>query len=548
MAKAALLPADAAPPAVAPAQEMTVPLDPIPPLDAKLSRRQVLAGMGGLALMAAGCARTTASSGSKVVKGGTLRGAIQTDLVPAAFYTNSSNGVTTVIGLVYEGLIRYPTNQVTPTPRLATSWHLSSDGTTLTLDLRRGVKYHTGRPFTSKDAEFSLQTYADPKWTGQEQSTAAAIADYGTSDPHKLVLRLKHPLSNIFDLLDTVPMVDKETFDGVGSGKQYVGTGPFKFVSWTANESLKFKKNEHYWRPGLPYLDAVDIAIVPDASSLTTQLRSGQIDYDYGSSYLDIKQLVRSGKYTSQRLVGAEDQIYVGCNVNNPTLSDLKVRQAIAYALDRERIMSEVFVGSGYAVNLPWPKYSPAYDAAKNRTYPYDPAKAKRLVQQHGKKIPSLPYAFPSGNPLYEATVQIVQSDLAAVGIPVSLTPMEPPDFTKHLIGAQFEGLWSTYHSWAQHTPSTLTVSAYPFNAAKNASHYSSAKYTRDALAAWKTPQGTSPQAKRAYAALSDDLLNALFLIEIGVVELQWAFNKRLHGVNWTKRSELVLTEAWLEH
>lgn len=501
-------------------------------------------------MLLAACGRSTtasadASSGS-VTRGGTLRGGIQQDLSPAEFYTNSDSGVTTVIGLVYDSLIRYPNNRVVPTPRLATSWQLASDGLSLTLKLRQGVKFHTGRTFTSQDAAFSLQTYAKPQWTGQLQSTAAAITGYDTSNPDTLVLHFAHPLTNIFDLLDTVPIVDSETFAGVGTGKQYVGTGPFKFASWTPNASLKFTRNEHYWKPGLPYLDAVDIAIIPDATSLTAQIRSGQIDYDYGSGFLDVKELVATGRFSKIQLAGAEDQIYVGTNVDHPALSDIRVRQAIAYALDRDSIMSEVFYNSGYSVNLPWPKYSPAYDAAKNATYTYNPAKAKALVADYGKKIPSLPLAFVSPNPVYEPTAEIIQANLQAAGIPVTLQPLDSASFVKDLIGDKFEGLWTTYHSWAQYVPSTLTVSAYPFNAAQNSSHYSSPAYTKDALAAWEQASAGSSAALTAYGDLSRDLLDALFLIEIGVVQQQWVVSNNLHGVSYTKRSELDLSQAWL--
>ena len=137
--------------------------------------------------------------------------------------------------------------------------------------------------------------------------------------------------------------------------------------------------------------------------------------------------------------------------------------------MDRERIVTEVLRGVGYAINLPWPKYSPAYDEAANATYARDVEKAKALVAQVGT-IPSITYTYSSNSPLIEATAAIVQSNLAEVGITVELDPIDPAQFTKQLIGAQFAGIWSAYHSWAQYTPSTLTVSAYPFNAHKNAS------------------------------------------------------------------------------
>lgn len=521
----------------------------------RIPRRQMLAGMGagGLAVLLAACGASgqsasgnSSSSAGTPVRGGTLRGGINQDLIPANFYTNSDAGVTSIIGLVYESLIRYPNTNVVPAPLLATSWQLASNGLSLTLQLRKGVTFHTGRAFTSKDAAFSLQTYATPKWTPQLLSTAQAITGYDTSDPYTLVLHFAHPLTNIYDLLDTVPIVDSETFAGVGTGQRYVGTGPFKFVSWTQNTSLKFVRNENYWRPGLPYLDAVDLAVVPDASSLTSQLRSGQIDLDNGSSFLDVKELTASSGFSKIELTGAEDQIYVGTNLQHPALSDLQVRQAIAYALDRENILNEVFLNSGYVVNLPWPKYSPAYSAAKNATYAYNPDKAKALVQGYGKKIPSLPLTYSSPSPIYQPTAEIIQANLQAVGIPVELDPVDASTFVKDLIGGQLKGLWTTYHSWAQYIPSTLTVSAYPFNAAKNSSHYASAKYSADAKAAWEAPSPTSSAAVTAYQNLSDDLLDALFLIEIGVVLQQWAVASKVHGVSYTKRSELNLTEAWI--
>jgi peptide/nickel transport system substrate-binding protein len=517
---------------------------------ADLTRRHFLAGMGvsAAALVTAGCTSAVKQqqSAGTTRKGGTLRAGISQDLIPANFYTNSNYGITTLIGLVYEGLIRYPNTKVVPEPRLATSWKLSADGKALTLHLRKGVTFHTGRPFTSEDVKFSLQTYAQPVWNGQMRSTAAAITSYDTSDPHVAVLHLDHPMSNIFDLLDTVPIVDKETFAGVGSGKRYVGTGPFRFVSWAPNTKLSFAKNEHYWQPGLPHLDAVDVAIVPDATSLTSQLRSGQIDYAYGTSYLDIERLAATNRFTKYRLTGAEEQIYVGANVSAPGLGDVRIRQAIAYALDRERILTEVFRGSGYAVNLPWPKYSAAYDAAKNKTYAQDIAKAKSLVKQYGKKVPTIPLTYLTPQPLYEATAQIVQYNLQAVGIPVKLDPVDGATFIKQLIGAQLPGLWTTFHSWAQYTPSTLTVSAYPFNATSNASHYTSPRYTKDATNAWETPPAGGGNKAVDYGSLSDDLLKALFLIEIGVVQPQWVTSNTVRNVSYTKRQELDLSRATL--
>ncbi|WP_019634097.1 ABC transporter substrate-binding protein [Actinomadura atramentaria] len=514
-----------------------------------LSRRALLSGTaGGAALLAlSACTSAVGSQGSgKAKKGGTFAGGISTDLVPANFFTNSNAGVTTIIGLVYESLVHYPVDRLTPQPKLAKSWTISPDGRTVTLALRDDVTFHSGRPFTSKDVAFSLKTYADPKWNGQLKSTAQAIDSIDAKDPHTAVLHLKHPLGNILDLLEIVPIVDEKTFAGVGTGSAYVGTGPFKFDKWTPNTRLEFSKNPNYWVAGRPYLDAVDISVITDATALTSQLRSGQIDYAYGSSFLDIERLEKSGKFGKIQLQGAETQIYVGTNVTAEGLSDVRVRQAIAHALDRDRVIAEVFRGSGYTANLPWPKTSPAYDAGLNATYRRDVARAKSLLAAYGKPVPTLKYSYPAKDPLIAATAQIVQANLKEIGIEATLDPLDPPTFVAQLIGGKFPGLWSAYHSWAQYTPSTLTVSAYPFNALKNSSHYSSATYTKDADTAWQQVKGDSADARKAYGDLSRDLLDGLFLIEIGVVQGRWAVSENVRGVAYTKRSELVLTDAQL--
>lgn len=519
----------------------------------EISRRSLLAGLGvGAGLLLVGCdaavsQKPNAAASGKPKSGGTLNAAIPDDLIPANLFTNSNSAITALIGLVYESLIRYPNDRVEPQPRLATSWQLSGDGTVLTLNLRKDVKFHSGRPFTSKDVDFAIKTYGDDKWNAQLTSTAQAVKSVDTSDPHVAVLHLAHPMSNIFDLLDTVFIVDSESIGDLDTGKSYVGTGPFKFDSWSPNAQLKFSKNANYWQPGRPYLDGVRLNIVPDATSLASQIRSGQIDFAEGLSYRDAETLGKeSGKYRSIRLSGAEQQIYVGANVTAKPLDDIRLRQAIAYAIDRKRIISEVFRNAGYPVNLPWPKYSVAYDAAANQRYAYDPDKARALVKQIGGSLPTIPYTYGTNNPGYAATAQIVQSNLADVGIKVKLDPVDPAQFVKQLIGAQLPGLWTTFHSWAQYTPSTLNVSAYPFNALHNASNYKSAKYTKDANGAWTVAANNTAAAKAEYAKVSADLLNALFLIEIGVVFFDWVTSARLNGVSYTKRWELDLTNAYL--
>ncbi|WP_200945066.1 MULTISPECIES: ABC transporter substrate-binding protein [unclassified Nocardioides] len=485
-----------------------------------------------------------ASGDSGPSDGGTLRIGSTSDIVPASIFTNSSDATNTLIGAVYDSLIDYPLDNLDPEPRLATSWQVAKDGLSITLQLRDDVKFHTGREFTSKDVEFSIKTWADPTWTVQLQRTAAAITGFDTSDPHAITLTFDHKLSNIFDLLDMVPIIDSETFDQLKTGKAYVGTGPFVFKSWTPSSKLTFTKNPDYWGDE-PHLDGIEVDIVSDPQAQVSQLRSGQLDLVTGASNRDLETLGKDSKFSVTGFDGAVQQIYVGADLANPDLQDVKLRQAIAYAIDRERIVDEVFRGQGTPINLPWPDYSPAYDAEANKTYTYDPAKAKALVAQLGDS-PTIPLAYPAGNANYEAVAQIVQSDLEAVGIKTQLQPAEYSQFIKQLIGGTFGGLWILQHGYAHYTPSTLAVSAYPFNADKNASHFVSKDYKEHADAAWNQDSGSSPEAVAEYKKLNKDLLDNLFLIEMALLHFQTAETKSVHGLNMSKRGELDLRSTYL--
>ncbi|MGW4244185.1 ABC transporter substrate-binding protein [Nocardia sp. NPDC004722] len=506
-----------------------------------------LAILGGGALAACTSAVSQQRGGddnAQPVRGGTLKYGVLVDIVPANLLTNT--GTTPyVVGLVFESLVRYPHDKLEPQPLLAKSWTVAPDGKSVTLDLRDDVKFHSGRAFTSKDVEFSLRTYADPKWSAQLKSTAAAVTGFDTSDPHKVTLTLDHPLSNLFDLLDTVPILDSESIDALATGDKLVGTGPFRFVSRIPNQQLVFERNPDYRIPDRPYLDRVEFTVISDNQAQLNALKTGQIHLADGITYRDNENLAKVDGYQVIAFEGAELQVYVGVNVQDPSLADVRVRQAIAYAIDRDRIIKEVFRGAGYPLNLPWPKSSPAFDDSRNTRYARDAAKAKQILAALPKPA-KLPLAYNSSYSVFENTAQIVQANLAEIGIEVELVPTENATFVKQLISAQFPGLWITDHSWAQFVPSTLTVSAYPFNARKNASHYESADYIKAAETAWQLPQATGADATRAYQALSDQLLDSLFLIEIGVHYPQDAASRKLHGFNWTKRREHVFTEAFL--
>lgn len=476
--------------------------------------------------------------------GGVLQVGTTSDLVPAGLFTNSSQTTDTLVGQVYDSLIDYPIDSLEAQPRLATAWETSDDGLSLTVDLRDDVTFHDGADFTSKDVEFSIRTWADPKWTVQFQRTAAAVTGFDTSDPHQIVLSFDQPISNVLDLFDVMPIVSEASFDQEATGDSYVGTGPFVFKSWTPGSKIVLERNDDYW-DGAPYLDGVQINVVPDAQSVVSQLRAGQLDLILGTNNRDAESLGDAGGFTVYPFTGSERQTYVGTNVTNPALADVRVRQAIALVVDKERIVDEVYRGVGTPISLPWPEYSPAYDAERNATYSRDVDAAKALMKDVGE-IPTLPLEYSTALANHEAIAQIVQANLEEIGIEVKLQPNEQPDHIEKLINGTFPGLWILDHAYAQYTPSTLAVTAYPFNADKNSSNFVDDTYKTDAVAAWQQADPASDEAVAAYAKVSDDLLDNLFLIELSTTTFQAVTGDDVQDFTWTKRSEPTLAKTWL--
>ncbi|KQY57159.1 ABC transporter substrate-binding protein [Nocardioides sp. Root140] len=482
-------------------------------------------------------------SSGEPVDGGTLRVAALTDLIPASVFGQSSNGGNAVIGLVYDSLVEYPHDSLEARPALATSWKVAKDGRSIHLELRDDVRFHDGKPFTSEDVKFSIRTIADPKWAVQLQRTAAAVTGFDTSDPHAITLTFDRPLSNILDLLDIVPIVDKDTFSQVKAGTGYNGTGAFRFDEWKPNSEISFSRNDDYWG-GKPHLDGVDVKIVPDPQAQAAGIRSGQYDLLLGATARDAETFSKDPKYEVLDFEGATQQTYVGFNLKNPDLKDVRLRQAVAFAVDRERILDEVYRGEGIAQNLSWSPGSPAYDEKAAHHYDRDVDKARELVDGLGS-VASLPLQYIAGDPTAEAVAQIVQANLDDVGITVDLEPVEYAQMYQRLVGADYDGLWIFGHTYAQYTPATLPVSAYPFNAEHNASNFLSPGYAAHADQAWAAAAPDGPKAKRAYAGLNADMVDNVWLTDLVTFWPRLVTTSAIHDIDYTKRTELIARDAW---
>ncbi|MFF2167344.1 MULTISPECIES: ABC transporter substrate-binding protein [unclassified Streptomyces] len=517
------------------------------------SRRSTLRAAGGgtllLGLGLAGCrsavsdsssAPQGASTASK--RGGVLNVAVNADFTPALLFAQS--GQSLQHRLIYNTLTRYD-DQLKPQPELAVSWTYAKDGRSITLRLRDDVTFHNGRKFTADDVIFAVKNLQNPVRAAQLRSTAATVTGFEKRGDHELVLRLAHPVNNLFDLFEFMIITDSETVEDAVTGKKLIGTGPFKLKKWSPGSGLSLTRNDRYWQAGRPYLDGVELRVIAQADALISSLRSGQSQLSFdvpGKSLGVVKNDPRLAITNYDTGAGA---VYLGVNTTVTPLNDRTVRQALAWAVDRDRLLAQTLGGYGLASAAPWPKSSPAFTEANRTHYTHNPGKARRLLKSAGHtklELPLLHLALPGETAIAES----IQYDLKQVGVHVTLQPTDGATAQKKLISQGMPALWTMGHGFAQVQPSTLAVSAYPFNEAKNTSKYRSAEYTKVVREAWTEPETNTAAANALHEKISSILLDEAFLIDLVVRGRVQVAADRVHGVALNKFSYLNLDHAYL--
>lgn len=495
-----------------------------------------------MALALSGC---TAAADGAATPGGIVRIGTTSDLTPSLFFSGTKPSEQTLTGLVYDTLVDYPADSLEPQPGLARSWEVSEDGRTITLELRDDVTFHDGREFTSEDVRFSLETYSDPTHAGQLARVAQTIEEYDTTAPHRLTLTLSQQANNIFDLFAIVPIIDRESYEEWLTGDSYNGTGAFEFTSWTPGSRVEFTANQDYWE-GAPKVDGAELLIIPDAQTRFSQLRSGQIDVLTDAAPRDVVNVDNDPAFRVLSLGGTSPMVYTGVNVTAPGLEDVRVRQAINLAVDRERIVADVFQGRARATSLPWPEYSPAYRAEADNP-DRDLERARQLIDEveaESGPLPVIPLNYAATTQEHQTIAQILADNLADLGVEVSLEPLEYTAMVANLRDSAFPGLWVLGHGFSQYQPATLVTSAFPFNSARNSSNFLDADYSADVDLAWRTADPADAGALDAYQAINDHLLDNSFVIEIVARDSEIITDADLQDIGWSKRGELDLTDA----
>ncbi|ROR26524.1 peptide/nickel transport system substrate-binding protein [Comamonas sp. BIGb0124] len=326
--------------------------------------------------------------------GGILRAVVQPEPVTLnPGYNNSYvNGV--VATNVLEGLLTYDKDHK-PGPSLATAWKVAPDALSIEFTLRKEVKWHDGRPFTSADVKYSaLEVWKKVHPIGR--NILADLDDVATPDDHTAVLKFKRPALVVLNFLNAqgLPVLPRHLYENTDVrtnpyNQKPVGTGAFKFKSWSKGQQIDLVRNEDYWDKGKPYLDGIVFRIIPDAAARSAALETGEVDYiPWDSVPLnDVERLQKlpSLAVTYQGYSWQSNYLVLEFNLRRPELAHPTVRHAIAHAINRPGLTRAVWynLGTPSASTIP-SSLKQFYTTDKVPQYPYDPQLANRLLDQAG--------------------------------------------------------------------------------------------------------------------------------------------------------------------
>jgi peptide/nickel transport system substrate-binding protein len=336
-----------------------------------------------------------------------------------------------VISNIFEGLVRFKPGTTEIEPSLAEAWRVSPDGREWTFFLRKNVKFHDGTPFNSEAVRFSIERQMPPQ---RPDNIAYASFTFGmvdkilTPDPYTVKFLLKYPYAPFLYNLAmpfSAPIVSPAPASTLGeeTGDRPVGTGPYRFIEWKKGKRITLKENKDYWgkAPDCPNLV---FTVIKNSRLRSLALKLGFADIIDGITPGDTHFLEQKGFKVLQK--PGLDLNYLGFFTDKKPFDDLAVRKAVSMAIDREKIVKDLFQGASLEANGPLPPGVLGYDP-NGRPLPYDPDGAKELLARNGypegMKITLITYAAarpynPAGG---EKLAKSLQADLTRAGIETEL-------------------------------------------------------------------------------------------------------------------------------
>ena len=486
------------------------------------------------------------SSAASPRTGGMLRYGIAAEIVTLAF--NQSNDFEILQGM-YDPLLTYDAN-LQPTPHLVESWEQNSDLTQIKLNLRQGVLFHNGREFTSEDVAYNVQRTADPTKSSPVQLVGLAkVWTVETPDKYTAILKTDQPRIGVFDLLTQVWIGDKQLLEGPNAKTEAIGTGPFKFVEWVQGDHVSFTRNQNYWQGSRPYLDGYAVSFTKDPQALVVRLEAGALDF---VNYPPTSDAIRLAKDAAYQVLPAFDvglNYVIWMNVAAPPFDKKEVRQAMNYAIDRQRFVDTTLGGLvGPPRDLPWAARSPASELSRNATYAFDLDKAAALLKTAGVGNFTTEMNYSNTGPVQEfgQLAQFYQADLAKIGVTLNITPMDNATWVDTAVKAAYHGMAIGQPGGFGGQDATSGIQTGAFGAANAFTNFKDETYTQLVKAAGS--EIDPAKRKQLYSQINDLILDQSFTMNVSSYLAVSVANAKVQGVRRAPTGGgPILVDAWLQ-
>jgi peptide/nickel transport system substrate-binding protein len=431
-------------------------------------------------------------------------------------------------------------------PHLVTSYEVSPDGKTYTLKLRPGVKFHDGTAFDAEAVVFNLNRVRDPKNACRCLGNVTAVTSVKALDPQTVEIGLSSPYVSFPAILaDTPAMMASPAAlkaNPTAFGNEPVGTGPFKFSSWTKGSRFIAEKNPDYWKQGRPFTDKVEFRGLQNSETREATMRSGALDILVQPTPKFTAAAKRDKKYVVLEPSGF-GTLFLALNVKNPQLSDVRVRRALAHATNRDLLLKAIFQNLLKPATTPFGYGFPGLSQVKN--YPeFNPAKAKALLKEYGKPVSI--QLMGDNTPFTQLTITAVQQMWQSVGVKVELKVFDQARLIQNMLSHDFQ---SALFRWSGRPDPDLNV--YGFFHSTVAARATSANYGQYAspemdklLDAGR--QETDPAKRIAiYDQVSQLLANDLPYIFLAYVSGPLISTPKVHGIPAVPDSIVRVAEVW---
>lgn len=341
-------------------------------------------------------------------------------------------------GKVYETLVAFDRDRKI-VPLLAASWE-QKDELTWTFTLNKGIKFHDGEDFNAEAVKATFSRILDPATGSPQRDKLSMISEVVVDDPYIVTLKLKNPYAPLLSILASQessiisPKAVSESADQLATHP--VGTGPFIFESWKSGQAITLNTNKEYWG-AVPKIDNVTFKIVPEDSTRLAMIESGEAHIADQVPVTDIDRIEKSSTMNLFRTEGLAVE-FIGFNVKDSLLSNVKVRQAISYAVDREAIISGIYNNVGTLANSAMSPKVIGY-SSETKAYDYDVVKAKQLLKEAGIKEGTKVKLLTSDRKERINMAEVVQSQLKGIGLDVEIQVMEYGAFISEITKEQHQ-------------------------------------------------------------------------------------------------------------